>query len=90
MMRNMSKETQELLRQFATTFRWNTAALPSQMGTFLDFVIAAYKAGEHAITQEEFLGVVGKSTTQREIAIKLYMHEQYRNGIQLLKRFEDK
>lgn len=84
----MSPHIKELLQQFAQSANWKDVGLPSDMSRFFAFEIAAYRAGEHDISEQEFLDVVGKSKTQREVAAKLYMFEQYTNGIKLLQQFE--
>ncbi len=89
LMNSMSAHTKVLLEQFARSANWKHVGLPSDMSRFFTFVIAAYRSGEHDIPQQEFLSVIGKSTTQREVADKLYMFEQYTNGIKLLKEFEN-
>ena len=87
-MNHMSPHAKELLEQFAKSANWKHVGLPSDMSWFFAFVIAAYRAGEQDISEKEFLDVVGKSKTQREVAAKLYMFNQYTNGIKLLKAFE--
>lgn len=88
-MTSLSSHTKELLQQYAKSANWKYIGLSSDMSQFFAFVITAYRSGEHDISEQEFLEVLGKSKTQREVAAKLYMFEQYTNGIKLLREFQN-
>jgi len=93
----MSPETKRLLEQFAAHANWGTVGHPSDMERFWDFVISAYRNGEHNISLDEFLDVVGHTKNEesvqkkkRDLASKMFLFGKYEDGIKLLRNFEGK
>jgi len=94
----MSPQTKSLLEKFATLANWNTVGLPSDMERFREFVISAFKNGEDDISQDEFLDMVGGGgdpdldvkSKKRLLASKMFMFNQYEDGIKLLRAYEEK
>lgn len=93
-MDQISLETRALLERFAQGANWKTSMWASDMELFFDFVIAAYRNGEHAISQDVFLDIVKEvskknvSGIERELASKVFMFHKYEEGIALLKKFD--
>jgi hypothetical protein len=99
----MSPQTKSLLEKFATFANWNTVGLPSDMERFREFVISAFKNGEYSLSLDEFLGVVNScvknteadydmkiSDKKRILSSKMFMFNQYEDGIKLLRKYEGK
>lgn len=97
----MSPETQKLLEKFSSLANWGTPGNPEDMERFSDFVISAYRKGEHDISLDEFLDVVNSQirkrgdaedlkTRKRDLASKMFMWSKYEDAIRLLLKFEGK
>ncbi|HEY4499488.1 MAG TPA: hypothetical protein VJH94_05545 [Candidatus Paceibacterota bacterium] len=93
----MSPKTKKLLEEFACAANWSTAGNPADMERFSDFVISAFQRGEHSISQDEFLEMVGRTKSEETIqekkkalASKLFMFNKYEDGIRLLQNFQEK
>lgn len=95
----MSPETKKLLLKFCDHANWSVPGNPSDTERFWDFVISAYRKGEHNISLDEFLDVIGSQTKnkegtrdmktkKRELASKMFMFSKYEDGIKLLCKFE--
>ncbi|MCK9351928.1 MAG: hypothetical protein WCT49_01360 [Candidatus Paceibacterota bacterium] len=90
----MTPQTKKFLEIFASSATWSTIALPQDMENFRDFIISAYKNGEFSITLDEFLEVLGGTkdmdikTKKRTLSSKMFMFNQYEDGIKLLRKFE--
>jgi hypothetical protein len=92
----MSQQTKSLLEQFAALANWSTVGLPQDMERFREFIISAYKVGEHNIPLDEFLDILGSNKDtdidvqqkKRILASKMFMFDTYENGIKLLREFE--
>ncbi|MDP2704936.1 MAG: hypothetical protein U1D31_02215 [Patescibacteria group bacterium] len=99
----MSSETKKLLEKFAANANWRMPGCSKDMERFWDFVISAYRHGEHNISLDEFLGTLDTNAKSKEIpdeskfsekkkkvSYKMFMFSTYENGIELLRKFEER
>lgn len=99
----MSPETKKLLEHFAANANWGALGNPIDMERFWEFVISAYRHGEHDISLNEFIQLVGPqskskedvsgkkfSNKQRDLTARVMMFNKYEDGIKLLSQFEGK
>jgi hypothetical protein len=95
----MLPETKKLLEEFAKPLEWHSAGTPQDQERLLDFIVAAYRNGDRAIEQDEFLEILNEcdearntektfALKKRSVSFKLYTFQKYEEGMRLLAKWE--
>ncbi len=72
----MSPATKQLLKHFAAKANWITAGNSADTDRFFDFVIAAYRAGEHDISRDDILAIVRPKSDGDESNVSVVKKEK--------------
>ena len=97
-MSSLSQKTKKSLEDFAAHVRWGALGHPDDTERFWDFVISAYRNGDHQISMDEFLNVIDACTEKGEgardvkfmkkrVNFLVLLFGKYEDGIKLLRKF---
>lgn len=95
----MSPETKQSLEHFAANIHWGAFGNPGDLDRFLEFILAAYRNDDHAITFDAFSDIIDahaenkgpgsdKQFISKKIAFTMLMFDKYKDGIKLLSKFD--
>ncbi len=80
----MKIEVSEKLDNWAKNNNWSSSH-PQDGERFWDFVIEAFKRGDHAIAEEDFYRALVGYYNDEDVLTDMYI--KYENGVELLRQF---
>ena len=95
----MFPETKRSLKDFATQMNWAALGHPNDVERFWNFIIFAYRHGDHKISLDEFMAVVtladqtkkdnaNRTYLKKRLNFLIFLFGKYEDGIKLLQKFE--